>query len=136
MQQFDCDGLAKTLFDILKLVVDVKMWSHLLGTESYFWFFASPPDGSKGSALLISLLPSLVEASQFPFVRQELYIVLCRCHGAWNRERWKIWLLAQNCSSLVSWRIKVNLEALPYQYQTNRFSPQQKGILWLSALFN
>ncbi|KAF3964943.1 hypothetical protein CMV_010819 [Castanea mollissima] len=25
MQPFDCDGLAKTLFDILKLVVDVKM---------------------------------------------------------------------------------------------------------------
>ncbi|KAF3955639.1 hypothetical protein CMV_019156 [Castanea mollissima] len=47
MQQFDCDGLGKTLFDILKLVVDVKM-------------------------------------------------------------------------------IKVNLEALPYQYQTNRFSPNKK----------
>ena len=74
MQQFDCDGLAKTLLDILKLVVDVKMWSHLLGIESYFWFFASTPYGSKGSALLISLLPSLVEASQFPFVCQNFML--------------------------------------------------------------
>ena len=61
-----------------------------------------------------------------PFCTSRLYIVLCRCHGAWNRERWKIWLLAQNRSSLVPWRIKVNLEALPYQYQTNRFSPNKK----------
>ena len=31
-------------------------------------------------------------------------------------------LLAQNCLSLVPWRIKVSLEALPYQYQPSRFS--------------
>ncbi|KAM4072493.1 hypothetical protein ACB094_11G141300 [Castanea mollissima] len=36
------------------------------------------PDGSKDSALLMSLLSSLVEASQFPFVLQEFYIFLCR----------------------------------------------------------
>ena len=36
------------------------------------------------------------------------------------------WYHWQKYSSLVPWRIKVNLEAFPYQYQTNRFSPNKK----------
>ena len=52
------------------------------GQSAIFWFFASTPNGSKDSVLLMSLLSSPVEASQFPFVHQELYIVLCWCHGA------------------------------------------------------
>lgn len=91
---------------------EVISWGH----SAIFWFFTSTSDGSKDSALLMPLLSSPAKASQFPFVHQELYIVLCRCHGAWNRERWKIWLLPQKCSSLVPRRIKVNLKALPYQY--------------------
>ena len=76
MQQYDCDGLAKTLFDILKLVVDMKMWSHLLSIV-LFLVFHFHSRWLKRLSTLMSLLSLLVEASQFPFVHQEFYIFLC-----------------------------------------------------------
>ena len=132
MQQFDCDGLAKTLFDILKLVVDVKMWSHLLGIESYFWLFSSTLDGLKVSTLFMSLLCSPVKASQFPFVHQEFYVETMVPEIQKDVNLATSTKLLKPCSlkdQSQSWGSLINTSLVG-------FPAQQKGALWLSTLFN
>ena len=90
-------------------------------TECYFWLFSLTPEGSKVSALLMSLLFSQAEASQFPFAHQDFILSYVETMVP---EMQKDGNLATSTKllSLVPWRIKVSLEALLYQYQTSRFS--------------
>ena len=69
-----------TVMDLQRLYLTFWNWwwtwrcEVIFWAQCYFWFFTSTPDGSKDSALLMSLLSSLVEASQFPFVHQEFIL--------------------------------------------------------------
>ena len=122
-------GLQR-LFDILKLVIDVKIWS--LRTECYFWLFSSTLDGLKVSTLFMSLLCSPAKASQFPFVHQEFYVKIMVPEIQKDVNLATSTKLLKPCSlkdQSQSWGSLINTSLVG-------FPAQQRGALWLSTLFN
>ena len=121
MQQSHNDGFAKTIwhFEIGGGREDVKSSPEdkvlfLVVLLNSIWL------RSLGTLDVVVVLTS----RSFPIPFCTSRILYCLMSRQWflKYRKMEILLLAQNCLSLVPWRIKVSLEALPYQYQTIRFS--------------